>query len=112
MRHGDDCGVVVAASDRDLDGETVAAENAERLERIVAAAAANSGLSYLDMMAQTPSRLNAMVLAAQVEAGAILRPATARMMVDYTATLREIRERLEAGRRDCTTESAQGGRAE
>ncbi len=77
---------------------TRAEENLERLERVVAQAAATTGMTYLDMMAQTPSRLNAMVLASQVEAGATLKPATARMMADYMATLGEIRRRLTAER--------------
>lgn len=75
-------------------GKTAAMENMERLERIVAQAASLTGLSYLDIMAQTPSRLNAMVVAAQVEAGATVSRATAKMQNDYTCTLNEIRERL------------------
>lgn len=35
MRHGDDCGVVVAASGRDLDGETVAADAPREMRRVV-----------------------------------------------------------------------------
>ncbi len=88
---------------------TKAEENMERLERIVAQASAATGLSYLDMMMQTPSRLNAMVLAAQVEAGAVLKPATARMMVEYTATLNEIRQRLVEER---AVENAKNGDAQ
>lgn len=71
-----------------------AAENVERLERLLSSAAALSGLSFLDFMAQTPSRLNAMVLAAQVEAGACLKRNVSLHQVRYLATLKEIRERL------------------
>lgn len=76
-------------------GRTAAAENLARLERVMSQAAASTGLSYLDLLAQTPSRLNAMVVAAQVEAGATVSRDMAKAQVDYSATLREIRTRLE-----------------
>ncbi|MBO7686913.1 MAG: hypothetical protein J6V72_11050 [Kiritimatiellae bacterium] len=90
---------VAAPTERKLDymrrtGKTAAMEHLERLERITAQAAAATGLSYLDLMAQTPSRLNAMVVAAQVEAGFTVSRDMAKAQVDYTATLHEIRERL------------------
>ena len=75
-------------------GRTAAVENLARLERVMAQAAASTGLSYLDLMAQTPSRLNAMVVAAQVEAGATVSRDMAKAQVDYSATLNEIRARL------------------
>ena len=81
-------------------GRTAAAENLARLERVMSQAAASTGLSYLDLLAQTPSRLNAMVVAAQVEAGATVSRDMAKAQVDYSATLREIRTRLEGERRD------------
>ena len=81
-------------------GRDAAVANLERLERVVAQAAALTGLSYLDLMAQTPSRLNAMVLASQVEAGATVSRNTAKLQVDYTSTLNEIRARLERERSD------------
>lgn len=79
---------------------TVAMDNLAKLERIVAQAAGATGLSYFDLMAQTPSRLNAMVVAAQVEAGATVSRDMAKAQVDYTATLHEIRTRLEKERGD------------
>lgn len=79
-------------------GKTAAMMHLERLERVMSQAAAATGLSYLDLLAQTPSRLNAMVVAAQVEAGATVSRDTAKLEVDYTITLAEIRKRLEAER--------------
>ena len=63
-------------------------------------AAACTGLAYFDLLAQTPSRLNAMVVAAQVEAGATVSRDVAKAQVDYSATLNEIRKRLEKERAD------------
>lgn len=79
-------------------GKSAAAANVERLERLMAEAMASSGLSYLDLLAQTPSRLNAMVVAAQVEAGATVSRDMAKAQVDYSCTLAEIRARLEKER--------------
>lgn len=76
-------------------GRTVAMENLARVERVMAQAAASTGLSYFDLLAQTPSRLNAMVVAAQVEAGATVSLDVAKAQADYSGTLREIRMRLE-----------------
>lgn len=81
-------------------GRSAAMDNLAKLERIVAQAAGATGLSYLDLMAQTPSRLNAMIVAAQVEAGATVSRDMAKAQVDYTATLNEIRKRLEKERDD------------
>ena len=79
-------------------GRTVAMENLARVERVMAQAAASTGLSYFDLLAQTPSRLNAMVVAAQVEAGATVSLDVAKVQADYSGTLREIRMRLERER--------------
>ena len=81
-------------------GKTAAVANMERLERDMALAAASTGFSYLDLMAQTRSRLNAMVVAAQIEAGATVSRDMAKAQVDYMGTLAEIRERLERERGD------------
>ena len=81
-------------------GRTVAMENLARIERVLAQAAASSGLSYFDLLAQTPSRLNAMVVAAQVEAGATVSRDMGKAQVDYSETLHEIRKRLEKERGD------------
>ena len=75
-------------------GKTAAMANLEMLERVTMQAAASTGLSYLDLLAQTPSRLNALVVAAQVEAGATVSKNTAKLQVDYASTLNEIRQRL------------------
>jgi hypothetical protein len=74
---------------------TAAVENMQRLERVLAAASASSGMPYFDLLACTPSRLNAMVVASQVEAGAKVSRDMAKLQVDYSATLHEIRTRLE-----------------
>lgn len=79
-------------------GKTVAVANLENLERVVAEAAGTTGLSYFDIMAQTPSRLNAMVVASAIEAGARVTKDTAKLQVDYASTLNEIRTRLEKER--------------
>ena len=81
-------------------GKSAAAANLERLERVMAGAASSCGLSYLDLMAQTPSRLNALVVAAQVEAGATVSRDMAKAQTEYMMTLAEIRRRLEAEKRD------------
>lgn len=81
-------------------GKSAAAANLDRLERVMAQAAASVGFSYLDLMAQTPSRLNALVVAAQVEAGATVSRDMAKAQVDYMSTLAEIRGRLERERCD------------
>lgn len=81
-------------------GKSAAAANLERLERVMAGAASSCGLSYLDLMAQTPSRLNALVVAAQVEAGATVSRDMAKAQTEYMMTLAEIRKRLEAEKRD------------
>ena len=79
-------------------GRTAAMENLAKLERVMAQAAACTGLSYFDLLAQTPSRLNAMVVAAQVEAGSTVSLDVAKAQADYSGTLREIRMRLEKER--------------
>lgn len=73
---------------------TAAADNLQKLERVLAAASASSGMSYFDLLACTPSRLNAMVVAAQVEAGLQVSRDMQKAQVDYSVTLHEIRERL------------------
>lgn len=74
--------------------KTIAAENLQKLERVLAAASASSGMSYVDLMACTPSRLNAMVVASQVEAGVHFSRDVQKLQIDYTVTLNEIRARL------------------
>ncbi len=88
---------------------TAAEENAERLERLMAEAAASAGTGYLELMAETPSRLNALVLAAQVEAGAEFAPDVSRAQADYQLALSAIRKRL-AAERAATSKEPQGAR--
>ena len=78
--------------------KTAAAENLEKLERTITAASAASGMTYADLMACTPSRLNAMVVASQIEAGLKVSRDMARAQAQYMATLNEIRGRLEKER--------------
>lgn len=74
---------------------TAAADNLQKIERVLMAASASSGMAYFDLLACTPSRLNAMVVAVQVEAGEKVSRDMAKLQVDYSATLHEIRTRLE-----------------
>lgn len=84
-----------------LQQERESAKNADReqrnyaeLERILAAAAAATGLTYDDIMISTPSRLRGMIYAAHVQAGLQMPKADARAHADYLATLSAIRKRL------------------
>lgn len=95
---------------RRRSGRDAAAENMDRLERTVSSAAVLTGMSYYDLLAQTPSRLNAMILSAQVDAGVCIKPNIARMQVRYSATLKEIRGRLERER--ATSRAPRGGQRE
>lgn len=74
--------------------KAAAADNLDRLERNIAIAAGICGFPYADLMASTPSRLNAMVVAAQIEGGLTVSHNMARAQADYTRTLSEIRNRL------------------
>lgn len=74
--------------------KSIAADNLQKLERVFASASAASGMGYADLLACTPSRLNAMVVAAQIEAGAHFSADVQKLQVDYSCTLNEIRARL------------------
>lgn len=74
--------------------KTAAADNMQRLEKLIATAMASSGLSYRDILACTRTRLSAMVVAAQVEAGMQVSRDVQKMQVDYACTVDEIRARL------------------
>ena len=65
------------------------------LERIFADAASATGLTYADIMEQTPSRLCAMIIAANVRAGMEMTESSAREHAGYLATLAAIRNRLQ-----------------
>ena len=51
------------------DGKTREQRNYEAMEDIMANAAAATGLTFNDLMLQTPSRLRGMIYAAHVQAG-------------------------------------------
>ena len=70
--------------------------NFAAMEDRLASAAAATGLTFDDLMCQTPSRLCAMIYAAHVQAGMELTKTTAKAHADYLATLKAIAERLRA----------------
>lgn len=100
----------LARERREKSGKSERVENMERLERLVTQAAALTGTAYAELLVQTPSRLNAMILAVQVEAGACLKLDTAKAQTRYSVTLKEIRDRLERER--ATSKERQEGRAQ
>ena len=97
----------LAKKNREKSGKDRAARNMDRLERLAVSAASLTGLAYSELLAQTPSRLNAMVVAVQIEGGACLKPDVAKMQVQYAVTLNEIRERL--ARERATSQALPGG---
>lgn len=70
--------------------------NFAAMEDRLASAAAATGLTFDDLMCQTPSRLCAMIYAAHVQAGMELTKTTSKAHADYLATLKAIAERLRA----------------
>lgn len=70
--------------------------NFTKLEEILSAAAASTGLTFADLMEQTPSRLCAMIYAAHAVAGENLTAAVASAHADYLASLKVIADRLRA----------------
>ena len=68
--------------------------NFAALEEKLAAAAAATGLTFDDLMCQTPSRLRGMIYAAHVQAGMEMTKTSARAHADYLATLNAITKRL------------------
>lgn len=67
-----------------------------RLERRLSEAAAATGLTFDDLMTQTPSRLRGMIYAAHVQAGMEMSVNAAAAHADYLATLNAISRRLRA----------------
>ena len=84
--------------DADLSPDERERRNFAELEKKLSEAAAATGLSFDDLMCQTPSRLRSMIYAAHVQAGMTLSHPTAKANADYLATLAVIRKRLEAER--------------
>lgn len=74
------------------------AKNYAKLEKRLAQAAAATGLTFDDLMAQTPSRLRTFIDAAHVLAGEEMTPNAAAAHASYLATLDAIRKRLVAER--------------
>jgi hypothetical protein len=70
--------------------------NYREMEERLAKAAATTGLTYDDLMIQTPSRLRGMIYAAHVEAGMEMTKTSAKAHADYLATLNAIEKRLRA----------------
>ena len=70
--------------------------NFAKLEETLSEAAAATGLTFDDLMCQTPSRLRGMIYAAHVQAGMKLTKTSARAHADYLATLNAITARLRA----------------
>ena len=70
--------------------------NFANLEEILARAAAATGLTFDDIMVQTPSRLRGMIYAAHVQAGMEMSKTSARAHAEYLATLDAIAKRLRA----------------
>lgn len=74
--------------------------NYRELEKILTKAAAATGFTFADLMEQTPSRLRAMIYAAQVQAGMEFSKTSAEAHAQYLATLHAIRERMETERKN------------
>ena len=87
--------------------------NFAALEETLAQAAAATGLTFDDLMCQTPSRLRGMIYAAHVQAGMKMTKTSARAHADYLATLNAITARLRAeksGRDAITSPSKEAAR--
>lgn len=70
------------------------ARNFAAMEERLAEAAAATGLTFDDLMCQTPSRLTGMIYAAHVQAGLPMSKTSAKAHADHLATLEAIRKRL------------------
>ena len=68
--------------------------NFAALEETLAQAAVSTGLTFDDLMCQTPSRLRGMIYAAHVQAGMQLTKTSAKAHAEYLATLNAIAKRL------------------
>ena len=88
----------LAKQNEENDGKTKEQRNYEAMEDILANAAAATGLTFNDLMLQTPSRLRGMIYAAHVQAGMEMTKTSAKAHADYLATLNAITKRLQAER--------------
>lgn len=80
--------------ERDTTPDERERSNFAALEEILAQAAAETGLTFDDLMCQTPSRLLGMIYAAHVQAGMKLTKTSAKAHADYLSTLNAITKRL------------------
>ena len=71
-------------------------KNYAALEKTLAEAAVATGLTFIDLMTQTPSRLRGMIYSAHVQAGMEMTRTSAKAHADYLATLNAITNRLRA----------------
>lgn len=69
--------------------------NYAKIEKLLAEAAAATGLTLDDLLVQTPSRLRGMIDAAHIQAGMEMSKTSAKAHAEYLATLAAIRKRLE-----------------
>jgi len=79
---------------KDAEDDKRTKDNYSAVETILTRAAAATGLTYDDLMIQTPSRLNAMIYNANVLAGMQMTASTGKAHAEYLATLHAIRKRL------------------
>ena len=86
--------------------------NFAALEETLSAAAVATGLTFDDLMCQTPSRLRGMIYAAHVQAGMEMTKTSARAHADYMATLNAITARLRAEKSEREAEAAQADQSE
>ena len=84
-------------------------KNFAAMEEKLAEAAVSTGLTFDDLMIQTPSRLRGMIYAAHVQAGMEMTKTSAKAHADYLATLNAITARLRAEKaeRDAKAEKAE-----
>ena len=82
------------AREKDQTPDERERRNYAALEERLAEAAAATGLTFDDLMIQTPSRLCGMIYAAHVQAGMELTKVSAKTHADYLATLDAIAKRL------------------
>lgn len=80
--------------ERDTTPDERERRNFAVLEETLAQAAAATGLTFDDLMCQTPSRLCGMIYAAHVQAGMKLAKTSAKAHADYLATLNAVTKRL------------------
>jgi hypothetical protein len=80
--------------------------NFAALEETLSHAAVATGLTFDDLMCQTPSRLRGMIYAAHVQAGVEMTKTSAKAHADYLATLNAITNRLRAEKAERDTAAA------